>query len=296
VLPAPAGMIPTLSSSPPCRAPRARGDDPRAASRSSASVACSPHPRGWSRERGCAAVRAAVLPARARMVPCCRCSRRRRSYAPRASEDGPFPSRRYVRARKCSPRERGWSRPRQHDRGAVTVLPARAGMVPNDAPKCLTGRGAPRASGDGPGASGDGPGAATAASGPSMCSPRERGWSRPGVGSASLRRVLPARAGMVPRPRSCVWMATGAPRASGDGPPPPIGQWAGHLPVGDRTELCVAPRLPAATRPLGTRGRHPRSVPQNSPAAASPTSNSRHCADVRAQNRWSPRGSQWPMS
>ena len=92
---------------------------------------------------------------------------------------------------ECSPRERGWSLREMQPQFPLTVLPARAGMVPGRSAVCARWCGAPRASGDGPSFR-EGSIARPA------CSPRERGWSRRGSRPDSRPRVLPARAGMTP--------------------------------------------------------------------------------------------------
>ena len=51
------------------------------------------------------------------------------------------------------------------------------------------------------------------------CSPRPRGWSRPGRPAARRAHLLPAPAGMVPGTTSRTPPARSAPRARGDGPP-----------------------------------------------------------------------------
>ncbi len=71
--------------------------------------------------------------------------------------------------------------------------------------------GAPRACGGGPLAMGV-PLAQT------RCSPRVRGWSPAPGGSFVAALVLPARAGVVPPPRSAPGAEWSAPRACGGGP------------------------------------------------------------------------------
>ncbi len=136
---------------------------------------------------------------------------RHRDGAPRASGDGPASQDLAVAQTECSPRERGWSRGLEQVQYRRRVLPARAGMVPGSPsprPRCLC---APRASGDGPRDD-------TTQCGLESCSPRERGWSRTHHTERRLKRVLPARAGMVPSRPGVYPGSTRAPRASGDGP------------------------------------------------------------------------------
>ena len=137
------------------------------------------------------------------MVPSGRAGRRRPTSAPRASGDGPPLFGGTHQVATCSPRERGWSPRRHRRRGPHRVLPARAGMVPADASTPSTCGCAPRASGDGPGLGG-------VAGVALLCSPRERGWSRPELALDEVSDVLPARAGMVPG-------------VCGGGPGPPLG-------------------------------------------------------------------------
>ena len=152
-----------------------------------------------------------VLPARAGVV----LQRRGRGWqvhrAPRASGGGPRCTPMFFASPTCSPRERGWSLLGRSGRTRHPVLPARAGVVllPELAPRPVVG--APRASGGGPSGF-----ARTRCT--TWCSPRERGWSQAGQPAPTSARVLPARAGVVPRPRRAPQPRTRAPRASGGGP------------------------------------------------------------------------------
>ena len=155
-----------------------------------------------------------------------------RRGAPRASVDGPMSAVSGSRTAVCSPRERGWSLPAGRVPALRHVLPARAGMVR----RCGRGRGTPRRCSPrergwslrggrrvhrprgAPRASGDGLRVAVAAWYASGRSPRERGRSPAAQGSGERGRVLPARAGMVPRHWCRPSLPCGAPRASGDGP------------------------------------------------------------------------------
>ena len=112
---------------------------------------------------------------------------------------------------RCSPRTRGWSRPSGCQQSAPLVLPAHAGMVP---PIPLQQGHYVRA----PRARGDGPLDHVLLQLPVECSPRTRGWSRPGAAGRVVLVVLPAHAGMVPgRWRTPAGLHR-APRARGDGP------------------------------------------------------------------------------
>ncbi len=233
VLPARAGMVPRPgpARSAPADAPRASGDGPARRSTPQEWLLCSPRERGWSPVADTPKNDAWVLPARAGMVPARGLRRPRPGRAPRASGDGPVASALGGAAHECSPRERGWSLARVLDGAQGRVLPARAGMVPGPARSPPGPRCAPRASGDGPRhpahrrrwpgaprASGDGPAGWEAPRPPTVCSPRERGWSPRPARTSSVSEVLPARAGMVPDDRYPARAVVGAPRASGDGP------------------------------------------------------------------------------
>ena len=155
--------------------------------------------------------RSLVSPARAGMVPkrtrCVTC----RSRLPRARGDGPVQR---ISGSGCSPsppRARGWSRPWLDDRVMHVVSPARAGMVP-----LLLGR--LREQGRLPRARGDGPGFGFGMFALTGSPPRARGWSRLAERGADRVHVSPARAGMVPAPRSTAPRSTSLPRARGDGP------------------------------------------------------------------------------
>ena len=110
VLPAHAGMAPAPGRSRrrPLRAPRARGDGPRAASRWSLVTMCSPRTRGWPPGPVPGKQGHDVLPAHAGMIL--------REAAARS-----FCSR-------CSPRTRGWTLDLCQSLIAFPVLPAHAGM------------------------------------------------------------------------------------------------------------------------------------------------------------------------
>ncbi len=234
VFPARAGMVRSeaLGRAGAEGVPRASGDGPAEHAREILQVMCSPRERGWSVLVVVGVPEVVVFPARAGMVRPARQSRRRSRVFParagmvrRAAIAGRLPS-------QCSPRERGWSDVPPFATFTVWVFPARAGMVPTPALTPTPKAGVPRASGDGP----------QRLRSPVIrdgCSPRERGWSRPGGGSAPwrgpcsprergwslLRRdhvrpphVFPARAGMVRPPPTGMPSRAGVPRASGDGP------------------------------------------------------------------------------
>ncbi|AIS02463.1 hypothetical protein SGLAU_32655 (plasmid) [Streptomyces glaucescens] len=158
LLPAPAGMVPRADLR-GCRlttAPRARGDGPSGPPKSSASANCSPRPRGWSlegvgrggtlrartcspRPRGWSRVAhllglpRSLLPAPAGMVPRRSSARAAPQPAPRARGDGPRHAVLWDMRDRCSPRPRGWSLLLRQLRFASQLLPAPAGMVPQNA-------------------------------------------------------------------------------------------------------------------------------------------------------------------
>ncbi len=91
------------------------------------------------------------------------------------------------------------------------MLPAHAGMVPASQRTPDPAPSAPRARGDGPHPD-------SRKCHATVCSPRTRGWSRPGRRRRRRPEVLPAHAGMVPDAPRALYDAWGAPRARGDGP------------------------------------------------------------------------------
>ncbi len=134
-----------------------------------------------------------------------------RAAAPRARGDGPAAYYAKEVADLCSPRTRGWTHCWRRESPSLVLLPAHAGMDPLTHVSAAELAAAPRARGDGPGAR-------AAASVPSICSPRTRGWTQ----REPLRRpqpaLLPAHAGMDPCPTPDTGTGRSAPRARGDGP------------------------------------------------------------------------------
>ena len=208
-------MVPGRRALPARRpgAPLARGDGPGTRPCRSRATPCSPRTRGWSPKPGPRSRGDSVLPAHAGMVPgqnghgfAPRCAPRARgdgpsppdtpffsACAPRARGDGPEAHHQHLIDRKCSPRTRGWSRQGPEGLRPVGVLPAHAGMVPSSAPRSRARPSASRARGDGPLR-------AEGQSEENQCSPRTRGWSPASRGTERRKSVLPAHAGMVPRP------------------------------------------------------------------------------------------------
>ena len=213
VLPAHAGMVPArlvdLLGRP--RAPRARGDGPKAPTGLHPQPGCSPRTRGWSRILLGLDLFVGVLPAHAGMVPARAGAGEGAGGAPRARGDGPVICISGESHCPCSPRTRGGSRATHHGQVGGVVLPAHAGMVPDPGRVTVFLNSAPRARGDGPC-----PRRWRARS--PRCSPRTRGWSPRRDPDRQLPAVLPAHAGMVPRWRPRRSRHRGAPRARGDGP------------------------------------------------------------------------------
>src|SRR5690606_38927780 len=132
--------------------------------------------------------------------------------APRTRGDGPRHRHAMTRQVDCSPHARGWSPGVTYYTRTSTLLPARAGMVLQVTERLLEVRPAPRTRGDGPTA-------LKPAHDPILCSPHARGWSRTGRRARPRSRLLPARAGTVPRRPRGSPARTAAPRTRGDGPP-----------------------------------------------------------------------------
>ena len=118
-------------------------------------------------------------------------------------------------ALKVAPRERGWTKERQHTEAGVLGCPARAGMdlYPVAALELCVGL---------PRASGDGPRRRYLRHWRCVVAPRERGWTLAREFFEVALHGCPARAGMDPvreLVRRCLWRL---PRASGDGPVSPL--------------------------------------------------------------------------
>ncbi len=190
LLPAPAGMVPAHHRGAAHRsaAPRTRGDGPTAAAAGLSWTGCSPHPRGWSRNRRAPASCPGMLPAPAGMVPRTSAPAGRPPPAPRTRGDGPFGTWLPQPVPACSPHPRGWSHRECPVALGRTLLPAPAGMVPSSPRRTSRCRPAPRTRGDGPSKRRCSPTS-------SPCSPHLRGWSHPGRGPDLRSRLLPAPAG-----------------------------------------------------------------------------------------------------
>ena len=130
----------------------------------------------------------------------------------------------------CSPRTRGCSRRRRPSESPPRLLPAHAGMFPQETGSNPPGRSAPRARGDVPSARS--PSARIAA-----CSPRTRGCSQADRTEHTTTKLLPVHAGMFPtRPGGPLDGPT-APRARGDVPRSLTGRVA-TLPCSPCTRGC----------------------------------------------------------
>ena len=206
---------------------------------------CSPRTRGWSHADPNRHRSPPLLPAHAGMVPSWSGASRAPSSAPRARGDGPHPAERSAVDLPCSPRTRGWSRPRRRADDPRPLLPAHAGMVPRPPGRRWQALSAPRARGDGPGGVGE-------AAARDHCSPRTRGWSQEQVGRLIETQLLPAHAGMVPRAAGTAAAARTAPRARGDGPA------AIRRIVHEPT---CSPRTRGWSRGAGTQGAEPGLLP-----------------------------------
>ncbi|SHL21173.1 hypothetical protein SAMN05443637_12136 [Pseudonocardia thermophila] len=145
------------------------------------------------------------------MVPPRRARASRSGGRPRGRGGGP-PGRVSVHPDlRSSPRTRGWSQPDGRAPAPDPVVPADAGVVPPSDPSRCRKAGRPRGRGGGPG---------------STCflvdqagsSPRTRGWSHRGVRRLHRRRVVPADAGVVPRPTGRRGRSPCRPRGRGGGP------------------------------------------------------------------------------
>ncbi len=208
-------------------------------------VLCFPHAQGWSHLGRRDRCLRGLLPARAGIVPGRRRGRSGRRAAPRTRGHGPQRCSRSRQLPRCSPHARGWSRLRVIGAQAVDLLTARAGMprVTCDTecreplPSYSRLRGFEWYVGVGESAEsraslvrnsqvmqpapcvrGDGPGSRRSCTSEGCCSLCPRGWSQQRRARAPHRRLLPARAGMVPGLPRDADPAPPAPRTRGDGP------------------------------------------------------------------------------
>ncbi len=178
-----------------------------------------------------------VVPAHAGVVPCSGSTALPWSGGPRARGGGPDEVRRLLGLGGWSPRTRGWSLQAPRERPLRGVVPAHAGVVPARQP---TGR----CGGSGPRARGGGPMRRRLMTTSASWSPRTRGWSRLREAELVFDHVVPAHAGVVPRPPSPRAASRRGPRARGGGPAVPATHptmpewsprtrgWSPHSPAG----------------------------------------------------------------
>ncbi len=274
LLPAPAGMVPDISTPllPPAPAPRTRGDGPASFDCRYTTVGCSPHPRGWSHRARFGDLFPVLLPAPAGMVPRGTARSRSEPPAPRTRGDGPTPHARILigpscsphprggptgcRRRpsfsRCSPHPRGWSRAISSTDETRQLLPAPAGMmVPGPTSRRRAEPPAPRTRGDGPAVGGE--------SLPEMhCSPHLRGWSPLVAKSAEPVRLLPAPAGMFPSTSGNGVMGRLRVRQPCSMPHPAVVVWTGTIRGGacpDRSHAAWTGHQPPRSM-SGTGGGH----------------------------------------
>ena len=152
VLPAQAGVVPghPVGGRYLRRAPRSGGGGPTSVSVPVTDQTCSPLRRGWSQGWHQAPCRALVLPAQAGVVPCPKARSCRGSCAPRSGGGGPKTVTITGATQLCSPLRRGWSHPRSQSPQQPHVLPAQAGVVPNQDATIEALGSAPRSGGGGP--------------------------------------------------------------------------------------------------------------------------------------------------
>ena len=213
MLPAHAGMAPSADTtrSAVARAPRARGDGPSISRSPRGRPWCSPRTRGWPHPGIGIVAGKVVLPAHAGMAPPPGSEPGSTLRAPRARGDGPWAAMWRPQLLAPSPRHPRWPRLPARSLAQPGGAPPHAGMAPSRrASPCRT-RCAPRARGDGPGSWTKPPPSPT-------CSPRTRGWPQSRVQVVAGHDVLPAHAGMAPRPGARKARSRCAPRARGDDP------------------------------------------------------------------------------
>ncbi len=256
LVPARAGLVP-LRVPCPSRSdagPRACGVGPPADWLCPSDPFWSPRVRGWSRGVENNAGAGCLVPARAGLVPEFRILVQDDDAGPRACGVGPHALNVTTMGELWSPRVRGWSLRPESRLPRSDLVPARAGLVPGGQRQRGTGRAGPRAcgvgpqesdpsrvpaiwsprvrgwsrvpahqdrrrvAGGGPRACGVGPRINSGDDVQKLWSPRVRGWSPEASWPGSDRAVVPARAGLVPRPWGTVRRLTGGPRACGVGP------------------------------------------------------------------------------
>ncbi len=213
LLPAPAGVFPTPSPRSKSRrtAPRACGGVPEVQAGEGETGICSPRLRGCSLGAGVAPAGCRLLPAPAGVFPRGCSAAPSAPPAPRACGGVPAARLHASRTPRCSPRLRGCSHQQADQHVADALLPAPAGVFPHDARFTDDAGTAPRACGGVPLKGRPSLGLA-------RCSPRLRGCSRHGHRLEALVALLPAPAGVFPRPGASLSALIAAPRACGGVP------------------------------------------------------------------------------
>ena len=251
--PAHAGMDPWRAASAPrtWRLPRTRGDGPSAGQRIEIEVQASPHTRGWTPERGGAAVAVRGFPAHAGMDPSPDNTPSPPVGLPRTRGDGPSSRCVGVMSSMASPHTRGWTWSGWRKSEAGQASPHTRGWTPGGGGRHVLGGGFPAHAGMDvrrrtgrrrrlgfpahagmdrrrlcavrprrrlPRTRGDGPEAYHARDVSLPASPHTRGWTRARSARHVRRAGFPAHAGMDPGVRRDVGRRGGLPRTRGDGP------------------------------------------------------------------------------
>ncbi len=213
VVPARAGVIRCRQSgrSAARGRPRASGGHPLPKVWKRTHRASSPRERGSSPVDDELRHEAAVVPARAGVIPWCSRLADAGSGRPRASGGHPMSSTAVSIHAQSSPRERGSSGGAPCSLSRRSVVPARAGVIPARGGRHGDSNCRPRASGGHPPPVLVNPGG-------ERSSPRERGSSREELWTSSARQVVPARAGVILGRRASGCLRGRRPRASGGHP------------------------------------------------------------------------------
>ncbi len=211
--PAPAGMLRSRSArrALPGGRPRARGDAPGFYVGTVLAPASTPRPRGCSWPRPCQPLCTTVDPAPAGMLRPTRPPTNSPPSRPRARGDAPVVGLDDGPVGLSTPRPRGCSARRSHQRPPGMVDPAPAGMLRPGPPKTSSTTRRPRARGDAPGDLRWPPRCPPSTPRPRGCSGQERHHHR-------ADRVDPAPAGMLRATWICWSGGCSRPRARGDAP------------------------------------------------------------------------------
>ena len=192
---------------------------------------------------------------------------------------------------KWSPHSRGWSRSHPGAHPGKSVVPALAGLVPQqkaDGPRC---NGGPRTRGVGPG-------------GRASClrrapwSPHSRGWSSPPRCSMRAGWVVPALAGLVPPTQSRASTACRGPRTRGVGPAGPS-SWSACVSWSPHSRGWSLPGHARGTGPAvvpALAGLVPGSPPRRDPRGCGPRTRGVGPSTASTTSRylrWSPHSRGW---